>query len=166
VAWERSATVDSAEDSTVAPFALEFPVTVSAAHVVRLRLLDGGTLVSQNDYIRGTQEGDLRDLRSLPPAVVETATAVERAGEEWALTTTVKNTSSHPALHVRVKPVGGRSGERILPAFSSDNYVVLMPGEARTIATRVAHADTRGETPVVLVEGFNVKAVPGPAPRR
>jgi hypothetical protein len=166
VAWEKSATLDSAEDSTIAPFALEFPVTVSPAHVVRLRLLDGGTLVSQNDYIRGTQEGDLRDLRSLPPAVVETATAVERAGEEWALTTTVKNTSSHPALHVRVKPVGGRTGERILPAFSSDNYVVLMPGEARTIATRVAHADTRGEAPVVLVEGFNVKAVPGPAPRR
>jgi hypothetical protein len=159
VAWERTAAVDSAEDSTVSPFALEVPVGVSRAHIVRLTLLRGETLISQNDYIRGLQEGDLRDLRGLPAATVETATTVERDGAEWALTTRLRNTSAQPALHVRVKPVGGRSGERILPAFSSDNYLVLLPGETRTITTRVVHADTRGETPVILVEGFNVKAV-------
>ena len=160
VAWEQSARIDSAEDSTVSPFALQFPVEVSRVHLVRLKLLEGDALISQNDYVRGTQEGDLRDLRRLPPAVVEAATAVERAGEEWALTTRLRNTSAHPALQVRVKPVGARSGERILPAFSNDNFVVLMPGETRTITTRLMHADTRGEVPIVVVEGFNVQAVP------
>jgi hypothetical protein len=31
-----------------------------------------------------------------------------------------------------------------------------MPGERRTIQTGLEHADTRGETPRVVVEGFNV----------
>jgi len=32
-----------------------------------------------------------------------------------------------------------------------------MPGERRTIRTELAHADTRGETPRMVVEGFNVE---------
>jgi hypothetical protein len=31
-----------------------------------------------------------------------------------------------------------------------------MPGERRTIVTDLADADTRGERPSVVVEGFNV----------
>jgi hypothetical protein len=31
-----------------------------------------------------------------------------------------------------------------------------MPGETRTISTEIADADTRGEKPAVVVEGFNV----------
>jgi hypothetical protein len=37
-----------------------------------------------------------------------------------------------------------------------DNYVALMPGERRTIRAELSHADTRGETPRVVVEGFNL----------
>ena len=57
---------------------------------------------------------------------------------------------------VRVKVVREKSGDRILPAIYSDNYIALMPGERRTIRTEVADADTRGERPRVIVEGFNV----------
>ena len=68
------------------------------------------------------------------------------------------DTSSQPALMVRVKAVRDRSGDRILPAIYSDNYIALMPGEARTIRTELEHADTRGERPTVVVDGFNVEA--------
>jgi len=50
-----------------------------------------------------------------------------------------------------------KSGDRILPAIYSDNYVALMPGERRTIRTELENADTRGERPRVVVEGFNVQ---------
>jgi hypothetical protein len=58
---------------------------------------------------------------------------------------------------VRLKAVREHSGDRILPAIYSDNYLALMPGEARTIRTEVEHADTRGERPTVVVDGFNVQ---------
>jgi hypothetical protein len=57
---------------------------------------------------------------------------------------------------VRLKAVRENSGDRILPAIYSDNYIALMPDERRTIRTELQNADTRGETPRIVVEGFNV----------
>jgi hypothetical protein len=57
---------------------------------------------------------------------------------------------------VRVKAVREQSGDRILPALYSDNYVALMPDERKTIVTKLEDADTRGERPKVVVEGFNL----------
>ncbi len=74
----------------------------------------------------------------------------------WRLTTELRNVSGTPALMVRVKAVREKTGDRILPALYSDNYIALMPGERRTIVTDLADADTRGEKPSVVVEGFNV----------
>jgi hypothetical protein len=75
------------------------------------------------------------------------------------LTTTLYNPSAQPALMVRLKAVREKSGDRILPAIYSDNYVALMPGERRTIGTELANADTRGERARIVVEGFNTGAV-------
>jgi hypothetical protein len=57
---------------------------------------------------------------------------------------------------VTVKAVREKSGDRILPAIYSDNYIALMPGEMRRIMTRLNDADTRGERPGIVVGGFNV----------
>jgi hypothetical protein len=56
-----------------------------------------------------------------------------------------------------VKAVRETTGDRILPVLYSDNYVALMPGERQTITTEVDDADTRGENPLIVVEGFNVQ---------
>jgi hypothetical protein len=57
---------------------------------------------------------------------------------------------------VRLKAVREKTGDRILPAIYSDGYFPLMPGEKRQITTELYEADTRGEQPRILVEGFNV----------
>jgi hypothetical protein len=58
---------------------------------------------------------------------------------------------------VKLKVVRDKSGDRILPAIYSDNYIAVMPGEKRTVHTEVANADTRGETPRIAIEGFNLR---------
>ena len=55
---------------------------------------------------------------------------------------------------VRVKAVREKSGDRILPALYSDNYVALMPGEKRTISTEIENADTRAERPRIATGGL------------
>ena len=45
-----------------------------------------------------------------------------------------------------------KSGDRILPAIYSDNYIALMPDESRTIWAEVADTDTRGEQPDIVIE--------------
>ena len=121
-----------------------------------MRLAGGGATISENFYLRGTEENNFRAIRTLAKATVEAATHVERQGNEWVLTTVLHNASAQPALMVSVKAVREKSGDRILPALYSDNYVALMPGEGRTIVTRLNDADTRGERPGIVVGGFNV----------
>ena len=56
---------------------------------------------------------------------------------------------------VRLKVVRTTTGDRILPVLYGDNYVSIMPGERRTVATDVKREDARGERPRMVVEGFN-----------
>jgi len=155
--WERTASVDSPEDSVSSPIKLEYPAGLSAVHFIRLKLTRGDDLISENFYWRGLEEGNLRAIRDLPKVKVDAETSVDRRGDRWVLTTNLHNTSSQPALMVRLKVVREKAGDRILPAIYSDNYVSLMPGEHRTIRTDLAGQDTRGERPRMAVEGFNVR---------
>ena len=159
VQWKNSVSLDSAEDSTATCMQIKFPAGVTAVHFVRLTLSNSGGTVSKNLYLRGLQDADFRAIRQLAKAHVKTATKVARHGAIWQLTTQVQNLSNFPALMVRLKVVREKSGDRILPVIFEDNYFVLMPGEQRTIHTEVNHADTRGETPRVVVTGFNVKTI-------
>jgi hypothetical protein len=157
VKWEKSASVDSREDSVVSPLKMEYPAGLSAVHFIRLKLSRGSDAVSENFYWRGVEEGNFRALRDLPKVKVEAATHVERRGDRWVITTELHNVSRAPALMVRLKVVREKAGDRILPAIYSDNYVSLMPGERRTVRTDLAEMDTRGEKPRMVVEGFNVQ---------
>jgi hypothetical protein len=158
--WSKTATLDSREDSVETPLKLEYPAGLTPVHFLRLRLSRGGETVSDNFYWRGSEEGNYRALRTLPKVTLRAVTQVERAGSGWLLTTELRNETAQPALLVRVGVVRSRSGDRILPALHSDNYVSLMPGERRTITSEVEVADARGETPRVTVDGYNV--VPWP----
>ena len=160
VVWSKTASVDSAEDSESTPLHLEFPAKLTPVHFIRLRLRRGESMVSENFYLRGTEENNFRAIRTLPNATVETSTRVEQQGTGWILTTELHNASQQPALMVRAKAVRAQTGDRILPALYSDNYVALMPGERRTIVTRLNQADGRGEPPAIVVDGYNITAVP------
>ncbi len=155
--WEKSASLDLAEDSTAAPIKMEYPASVSPTHFLRLKLSRGAEAISENFYWRGTEEGDYQGLRTLPQVTIEAKTTARRDGGRWVLTTELVNTSKTPAMMVRLKAVREKSGDRILPVLYSDNYIALMPGERRTITTEVSDADTRGEAAAVDVDGFNVK---------
>ena len=152
----KTAPVDSKEDSTVPCIPMQYPSGLTPVHFLRLTLTRGSTLVSTNLYMRGVEDGNYRAIRELAPARVRAITTTQQQGEKWQLTTQIENTSAWPALMVRLKAVRERSGDRILPAIYSDNYVTLLPGEQQTITTELKQADTRGERPKIALGGFNV----------
>ncbi|MGE5644998.1 MAG: glycosyl hydrolase 2 galactose-binding domain-containing protein [Acidobacteriota bacterium] len=154
--WEKTVAADNPEDSTTVIATMEYPAGLTPVHFLRLKLTRGSETVSENFYWRGTEDGNFRALRELPKVKLDATTRAERQGARWLLTTELRNPAREPALMVRVKAVREKSGDRILPALYSDNYVALMPGESKVIRTELADADTRGEAPRVVVEGFNV----------
>jgi Glycosyl hydrolase 2 galactose-binding domain-like/Exo-beta-D-glucosaminidase Ig-fold domain/NedA-like, galactose-binding domain/Glycosyl hydrolases family 2 len=154
--WEKSAQLASVEDSTQTPIHLESPSGLSPVHFIELTLSRGKEVVSDNFYWRGATPNDYQAIRDLPKIKIAARTRVERHGDRWFLATKLENISKAPALMVRLTVVREQSGDRILPALYSDNYVSLMPGEKREIHTEIQNADTRGETPRMVVDGFNV----------
>ena len=156
VKWEKSATLDSHEDSTLSPLQLEFPARLARTHFIRLTLMHSGEIISSNFYLHGVSEGDYQGIRDLAGARVDAKTRMKRNGGDWQITTELHNTSKTPALMVRVKAVRSKSNDLIVPALFSDNYIALMPGEKRTISISLKDADTRGEKPRVRVDGYNL----------
>ncbi len=133
---QRSAVVDSPEDSTVSCFAADLPGG-SSALLLRLKLRTAdGNLLSENFYmIPEERSGSLKALRGLRAAGL--SNTVRASGSGYSVT--VRNDDSVPALLVRLV-LRGRNGEEVLPAGYSDNYFALMPGEEKTVGISVRSA--------------------------
>jgi hypothetical protein len=150
---KKSATLDSPEDSTASCIQMSYPKGLTPVHFLRLTLAHDTETISTNFYLRGIRDNDFRAIRELPKPELQAETTVERQADRWQLKTSLRNSASWPALMVRLKAVGAKTGDPILPVVYSDNYIALMPGETRTIVTEVNVADTRGEKPAILIGG-------------
>lgn len=113
-----------------------------------------GTPVSSNFYWRGKDTASYRALTTLAPARL--AVSVGRPevveGERMARVA-ISNTGQVAALNIKLTLQDGK-GERILPAYYSDNYVSLLPGESTTVTVRYPASATA--PPVVGVRGWNL----------
>lgn len=157
VAWEKESSVDSQEDTTNKCIKLEFPADLSKTHYVKLALIENGEVISDNFYLRGVEEGNYQALRELPKVTLQSDINVNRGEDNhWLATVALENASSTPALMIRVNVVGEEDGDQFLPIFYSDNYFSLLPGEKKEVNIRWKDVDTRGNTPKVIVSGYNV----------
>jgi hypothetical protein len=157
---EDTAGLDSKEDSVSTPLKLEIPANLTPVYFVRLELRQGGELLSSNLYWRSANGEDYSALKALPKVKLETSTLARQEGGVWILETRLRNPERVPAVMVRLTAVREKSGDRILPALYSDNYITLMPGESASIRTELLEADCRGERPEVRVSGFNAFVIP------
>ncbi|MBR1941768.1 MAG: discoidin domain-containing protein [Bacteroidaceae bacterium] len=156
VHWEKEVVINVAEDETVSCFPLEYPESLTDTYFIKLTLLKDGKPVSDNFYWKGKENGNYKSLLQLPKTKLAESTQLSQENGEWTISCTLKNDTEVPALMVRLNTIGDKSGERILPAFYTDNYFFLMPGEEKTVSITLSQRDTRGERPVLKVEGFNL----------
>ncbi|HTG38595.1 glycosyl hydrolase 2 galactose-binding domain-containing protein [Sphingomonas sp.] len=123
--------------------------------LVKLELLDAdGRVVADNFYWRGADEAAYRALNEMGTASVEAVAAAPVAeGEDKAIAVTLANRGQVAALNAKLTLMDDK-GARILPAYYSDNYVALLPGETRTITIRYPAKVTA--TPRLSLRGWNV----------
>lgn len=124
--------------------------------LTRVELLAAdGRLLSENSYWLARNPADYRALAQMQAAQVSvTAQAVANAGEH-EVAASVTNAGSNPALLVKLS-LRDAAGERVLPAYWSDNYLTLLPGETRTITIRAPESAPLPEE--IGVRGWNVEA--------
>jgi len=146
--------LDAPEDSHTIAMKIRYPGNLEPVHLLRLILRKAGTALSTNTYLRAREAGDFRAIRSWEKSELVSKVTMSEAVDRWNITANVTNISDCVALTVKLKVVGNRSGQRILPAIFSDNYLTLLPDESRTLTIKVARADARGERPRIVTEHF------------
>ncbi|MFB7598522.1 glycoside hydrolase family 2 protein [Streptomyces sp. NPDC056160] len=84
---------------------------------------------------------------------------VSRHGVRREATATVRNQGSAVAAMVRLSLLDAHGGERVLPTLYGDNYLWLLPGEARTVTLSWPAAALPSNQAALRVEGYNAQPV-------
>ena len=85
----------------------------------------------------------------------KTTVAGEIGKGNYLYTLTLSNRSTTPAVHTRIRTISSITKKDILPAFYSDNYFSLMPGESRTVTVEFNPQYLKGGRPVFELSGWN-----------
>lgn len=150
---ETTRQLDILEDQTVevCPLTLN-KEKLSEVYFVKLTLKDGTTLLADNFYWEGREEGNWKALQNMAKPKLQTK--VERQAD-GSLKVTVKNPSKMPALMIRLNLINSKTKEQVLPAFYEDNYFSLLGGEEKTVSISWLtneHPDNKNFKPTVTIE--------------
>ncbi|MBM4371731.1 MAG: hypothetical protein FJ098_08760 [Deltaproteobacteria bacterium] len=114
-------------------------------------------MVFTGDELPAVDHADMTALEDLPTATVALPPfALEASGDLATITQVLSNGSGAIAFFLEILLVDSASGEAILPALYSDNYLSLLPGEDRTVTIRVAGEALAGRTPELRLSGSNL----------
>lgn len=181
---ERTLAVDLAANACRELFTLELPASFVALpfYFVKLELLAGsGEVVADNfywlsarlddyenrfdpaDYLKWPANKPMRvprqtpclgELAHLPPVALQ----VSSRPVERGLEVTVKNPGGDLAFFTYLRLTAGEGGPEVLPAYWSDNYFSLLPGESKTVTVEFT---SEVDDLQVAVDGWNVTATAG-----
>lgn len=123
---------------------------------VVLKLLNAGQKVlSENLYWMPGQDGNYSGLQDMKPADLKIGARKTAKGK---LEVSLKNDPGNAvAFFNRIALINSKTGKRILPAFFSDNYITVLPGEEKTIT--VDFPEQENIPMSIEVYGWNVKPV-------
>ena len=157
---DRSWTASTAADAVSHGAVLDLDAALAArgALLVRLDLADAaGQTLSRNLYWLTQTDADGAKLVGMPPQRVAAEVIDHRATK---ISVRLSNTGTAPALMAKLTLLDAQ-GRRVLPAYYSDNYISLLPGERRTIEILSGASPAAAS---VALRGWNVIPTMAPVP--
>jgi hypothetical protein len=153
----RDSSLDAAIDDTTPALHLDLdPLLGDTTVLVHLALHDSdGKLLSENLYWRAASDAGYRKLDDLATARLTVAAVRTASTDGQKLELTLTNVGQAAALNTKLATMKLADGAEVLPAFYSDNYISLLPGEQRTVTVEMPGI-TRDEPLKIKVDGWNV----------
>ncbi|NDV64512.1 glycoside hydrolase family 2 protein [Bacteroides sp. 224] len=143
-------------NSKVDCFIPELKIEDTPYTLARLELKDSkGRVLSTNDYWKNW--GDMQanqELNSLGKPMLK---LVKKAGKGSTLVYELQNVSSELAVAVKLNAKDKSTGEIILPAYFSEGYINLIPGEKRTIKLDMPANAPKNFN--IIAEGYNFDSI-------
>jgi hypothetical protein len=134
----RETVLDAAPDDVTRALALDIAPFMRDDNLIFVQLMlrgKDGQVLSQNFYWRADSDAGYRSLNQLTPAklAVTAHLGEERNTGVRQVQVDLKNVGGGVALNGKLGVFDAADGSEVLPAFYSDNYVSLLPGETRSI---------------------------------
>jgi hypothetical protein len=124
--------------------------------LVKLELRDAaGKLVSDNFYWVSVDTADYRKLNRLAAAKLAISAHAASEKDEVRIRVRLENTGTTAAIETKLTLLGGDGKTRVLPAYYSDNYVSLLPGESKEIEIATPKSARNGGLKLGL-RGWNI----------
>jgi hypothetical protein len=153
--WEKSIVTDLIANSVTDCFIVDFPSQTTRIRFIKLTLRDQNNgIISENLYWSSSKYLDYKELNNLPEVKLKTSAKKSISKGKNAIEISLENPSPGMALMIRLKIIDSKTGERILPAFWSDNYFSLVPGEKRSVLITLENEPEN--EPLIVVEGWNI----------
>ncbi len=156
---QRQQTIDAGSDSVAAGFELDLaPLLSSHVVLVKLELKNtAGQLLSGNFYWLASSEPLYRELNKLPSAELSASAASQSVNGQMEVKIQLRNSGAVVALANKLTLEKAADGSRILPAYFSDNYISLLPGESREID--IEYPAAADGSPKIGIRGWNLPAM-------
>ncbi len=99
---------------------------------------------------------DFSALKNLQPTTLSVSYNTAKTEDETTHKIKVTNTGKTVAFFVHVRTLKEKGGDDILPVIFEDNYLLLAPGESRTIDCSYQNKYAGNGTPYLLISGWNL----------
>ena len=166
VAYEHDYTVAAPASSATSLGIIESPASLSAVHFLRLTLHDAaGKLLSENFYwhAQAEHQDDLTAIGEMSAVILEATVVRKDSNGKSLITVTLHNPTQSVALMAHLQ-LRRSSGERVLPAYYSGNYISLVANETKVVTIEAdLKALGRGDA-LVMLDGWNTAVTPATAP--
>jgi len=156
---------DAAADALTDGFQLELASLLTSEKLVLVNLElrnSAGEVVSRNFYWLGADSASYRRLNRLPAASLSATAKSTRTGDNIRVLVALRNTGTTAALANKLTLLNA-DGSRILPAYYSDNYVSILPGESCELEIEYPVKSASGPAQVAL-RGWNLTKQVVPIP--
>jgi mannosylglycoprotein endo-beta-mannosidase len=146
---------------------INFPQNISQVHFIKLLLKDSkGKVIadafywcSKDEYkgawtLTGPAVSGFQELNKLPKINLNASANHKIVGEKNIIEINIKNSSEAISFFTRIK-LENKSGRQIKPAFYSDNFFSLLPGEKKNITIEIPFENKKSKGCKLILDGWN-----------
>jgi len=156
--FSMSSVNDSKANSSTKCFVPEIPKNLPEVYLVRLTTFSAkGILLSENTYFKTSDaRKDFKLLNNLKPVKLTGKLNSKKTDENHqTFTFSISNPARAMAVFIKLNVRDSKTGKRILPAYISDGYFTLLPGESKIIKAECPLEKLTGMVKITA-EGLNV----------
>jgi len=148
---------------------LDFPKDISNVHFIKLLLEDEkGKAVADAFYWRSKDEykgawtmtgpatGGFQEINKLTKTTLSVISTEQRSGKVVLLKVNVKNTGNSLSFFTQLR-LADQRGMSVSPAFYSDNFFNLLPGEEKAVKIEIPSHLLNGRKLALFADSFNAK---------